>query len=191
MGRPIVLWACLFAGSTTGPAEVAEAKVLHSKEGAFQLAFPEAESVEPLHLFLEDAQEEEIERRCGAKVPSRLVTVYVAKRQGQPYALGVIETHRVRTLSETLLVVLDLSGRIAAVHLLAFHEPDEYQPPRAWLRQFERRRLSRDLVVGRDIAGIAGASLTAQAVTEAIRRILALFEVVLGPAIPVRPLAGR
>ncbi|MCJ7726406.1 MAG: hypothetical protein MUP76_08490, partial [Acidimicrobiia bacterium] len=39
-----------------------------------------------------------------------------------------IETHQVRTLPETILIVINPEGRVRGVHMLAFHEPPEYGP---------------------------------------------------------------
>jgi len=175
-----VLAAALLAGL----ALPAQARIFHSKESALRLAFPGADDVRPLHLFLDDDHVREIERLSQSKVPSRLITVYVGKRQGALLGFAVIDTHVVRTLPETFLVVLNPQGQVSAVHILAFHEPQEYLPPEGWLQQFRDKRLSRSLVVRHEIAGIAGATLSAYAITAGVRKILALYEVVLRPHLP-------
>jgi hypothetical protein len=105
--------------------------------------------------------------------------VYVGERQGQLLGYAVIDTHVVRTLPETFMTVLHPDGRVNAVHILAFHEPQEYLPAPGWLAQFKDKALSPTLTMRRDIAGIAGATMSAFAVTAGIRRVLALYEVVL------------
>ena len=99
---------------------------------------------------------------------------------GQVVARGIIDTHSVRSLPETLFIVVDPSNRVDAVHLLAFHEPVQYRAPGKWFSQFEDRALDRDLAVRRDIAGIAGATMTSTAITAAVRRALATLEVGCG-----------
>jgi Na+-translocating ferredoxin:NAD+ oxidoreductase RnfG subunit len=47
-------------------------------------------------------------------------------------------------------------------------------PKRGWLDQFTGRALDGDLAVQRGIRGITGATLSSQAATDAVRRILAI-----------------
>ena len=107
----------------------------------------------------------------------------MARRAGTAVGYGVIETHVVRTLPEALLVVLSPAGTIDRVLMLAFYEPPEYRPPDRWLGQFHGRsaRDARDWRVGRNVHGLTGATLTAYAVTDALRRITVLFDLVIRP----------
>jgi hypothetical protein len=59
--------------------------------------------------------------------------------------------------------------------MLAFHEPPEYGPPSNWLAQFDHQALDDELRVRGDIDGITGATLTANAITASVRRVLAVF----------------
>ena len=80
----------------------------------------------------------------------------------------------------TLFIVVDSSNRVEAVHLLAFHEPVQYRAPGKWFTQFEDQELDRELAVRREIAGIAGATMTSNAITAAVRRALATLEIGFG-----------
>ncbi|MBI2896873.1 MAG: FMN-binding protein [Deltaproteobacteria bacterium] len=156
------------------------AEVFHSKESALRLAFPAAGRVETRTLFLTEAQRSAVEERAGSSLESRMVTCYVGKgHSGEVLGYAFLDTHVVRTLPETFMVVLDPAGAVRAVHILAFHEPTDYLPPPRWLRQFGGRRLGRSLALNQDIVGIAGSSLSSQAVTGGVRRILALYEVMI------------
>ena len=70
--------------------------------------------------------------------------------------------------------------RIAGIAVPAFLEPPEYLAPRRWRQQFESSELSDDLRLHRGIRPIAGATLTAQAATDAVRRVLAIDRVLEG-----------
>jgi hypothetical protein len=111
-----------------------------------------------------------------------MVTCYVGERGGAVQGYAFFETQVVRTLPATFMVVLDPGGRVRTVQILAFHEPSDYQPPDRWLRQFRGRALGRGLAVGQDIVGIAGSTLSSQAVTAGVRRILAVYDVLLRPS---------
>ena len=91
-----------------------------------------------------------------------------------------IDTHRVRTLPETLLVILEVDGSVRRVEVAAFREPLDYKPGDSWYRQFDDEELDRDLSLDRDIRPITGATLTARATTDAVRRVLAIHLAVTG-----------
>ncbi len=135
--------------------------------------------VESRNLFLTQQQRSAVERRAGSQLPSRMVTCYVGWREGQVVGYAFFDTHLVRTMAETSMVVLDPGGAVRGVHILAFHEPSEYMPSRRWLAQFARQRLSPALAVDQDIDVIAGASLSSGALTAGVRRSLALYEILL------------
>ncbi|MGH7859845.1 MAG: FMN-binding protein [Candidatus Binatia bacterium] len=156
-----------------------EATVFHARDEALELAFPDAERVEPRDFFLTPEQRSDIESRAKAPLESSFLTVYVGYRGAAALGYAVLDTHLVRTLPETFLVVISPDGKIAATHVLAFYEPLEYLPSDRWLRQFPGERLDDDLHVGRGIAGITGSTLTSRAVTAGIRRALAIYEVLL------------
>lgn len=158
----------------------AGATVFHSREEALELAFPDADRVEARDFFLTAEQRAEIEARAKAPLESDLITVYVGHRGEEVTAYAIFDTHIVRTLPETFLIVLTPAGAIAATHVLAFYEPLEYMPAERWLRQFDRKRLEDDLHVGRGIAAITGSTLTSRAVANSIRRALAIHGVLLG-----------
>jgi hypothetical protein len=157
----------------------APATVFYARDEALKLAFPDADRVETRDLFLTATQRQAIEQSAKSKLESDLLTVYVGRRGEQILGYAIFDTHNVRTLPETFLVVLTPDGKVAATHLLAFYEPMEYAPPARWLEQFHDQQLSDDLRVGRGIATITGSTLTSEAVTGGIRRALAIYQTAL------------
>jgi transcriptional regulator of nitric oxide reductase len=157
----------------------AASEVFHSKESALRLAFPGADRVTAQDLFLSPEETAQVEREARAEVDSRLVTVYVGHEGPELLGYAFLDTHQVRTLPQTILVVLDPGGAVRAIHLLAFHEPPEYQAPVRWLERLAGRTLDAELWPGRDVDSLSGATLTATAVTAAVRRLLAVHRVKL------------
>lgn len=166
-------WVC--AGVLAGGC--AHAAVFLTQDKALELAFGAGAAVERQTAFLTQAQVERARALAGAgiEIASALVTRYVGRdASGHVVGTAYFDTHRVRTLQETLMVVVDPSGRVARVEILAFGEPPEYLPKRGWLDRFTGRLLDDDLSVKRGIRGITGATLSSQAATDAVRRVLAL-----------------
>ncbi len=159
-----------------GAAEPRLAKVFLTQEEALRLAFPGA-AVERRSVFLTEAEVGEITRLSGGPRPSALVVAYVATKGGRPAGTAYFDTHLVRTLPETLMVVVSPAGTIARIEVLSFSEPEDYLPREHWYAQFPGKALDEELSVKRGIRPVSGATLTARATTEAARRVLALHRV--------------
>jgi len=176
MRRSILAMACLAAAAS------AEAKVFLTQEEALKLAFPGA-AVERRTAFLTEAQRREARRLSGdAELPAALATYYAATKEGAPVGTAYFDTHRVRTMPETIMVVVEPSGAVARIEVLSFQEPEEYLPRPRWYAQFSGKPLDDDLSMKRAIRPVTGATLTARATTEAARRVLALHRVLHAPA---------
>jgi len=151
--------------------------VLITVEEALESAFPGASTVRET-LFLTGDQLDRVESLAGEKPSSALVTRYRAQREGRVVGWAYLDTHRVRTLPETLMVVVAADATIVRVEVVAFREPLEYIPPEGWYDQFDGRELDDELELKRAIRPVAGATLTARATTDAVRRMLAIHRVV-------------
>jgi len=159
-----------------------EAKVFLSQEEALKLAFPAA-TVERETAFLTNEQRLEAQRLSEDEaLPSALVVYYVATKDGGRLGTAYFDTHIVRTMPETIMVVVDAAGRAARIEVLSFQEPEEYLPRPRWYEQFRGKPLNDELSMKRGIRPVAGATLTARAATEAARRVLALHQVIQGAA---------
>jgi len=158
-------------------ASTAWATVLITVEEALALAFPGAITKRET-LFLSDDQRSRAEKESGAEVSSSLATRFVATGEdGAVLGWAYLDTHRVRTLPETLMVVLGADGAVRRVEVVTFREPLEYMPREGWYGQYEGQLLDDDLALKRDIRPVTGATLTARATTEAVRRVLAIHAV--------------
>ncbi len=160
-----------------------DATVFLAKDEALALAFPGAARIEERVFILTDAQKAEVERQARAPLESQLWTLHVGWKGTEMLGYAVIDSHVVRTMSETFMVVINPTGTLRRVDVLAFNEPPEYLPTARWIEQFPGRRLDDDLKLGAGVQGITGATLSAQAMTAGVRRALALFAVLVqGPA---------
>lgn len=161
----------------------AGATVFLAKDEALALAFPGAERIEERVFILTDAQKAEVERQARAPLESQLWTLHVGWKGTEVLGYAVIDSHVVRTMPETFMVVIDPTGTLRRVDVLAFNEPPEYLPTARWIEQFPGHRLDDDLKLGAGVQGITGATLSARAMTAGVRRALALFAVLVqGPA---------
>jgi Na+-translocating ferredoxin:NAD+ oxidoreductase subunit G len=144
-----------------------------SREQALQAAFPDSK-IRSSVAFLTDHEKQEVEKKSGADVTTALVACYFAEKDGKETGRAYLDTHVVRTKKESLLVILKPDGTLKRVEVVAFLEPSEYLPSERWYQQFEGQALDDSLNLERDIHVVTGATLTARATTEAVRRVMAI-----------------
>jgi hypothetical protein len=154
----------------------AGAKVLLSADEALALAFPGC-AIERRTVFLSQAQRARAAELAGTELATARVHPYVATRSetgGATCGTAYFDTHRVRTLAETLMVAIAPDGTILRVEVLAFDEPLDYLPRPVWYESFRGRALDAELELRRSVRPVSGATLTARATTDGARRALAL-----------------
>jgi len=160
-------------------ADTAVAKVFYTQKDALDLAFPDATRIEKKTFIMSEAETEQVERAARSSLDSRIAKFHLGWDGDRLLGYVFIDVHTVRTLPEAFMVVLAPSGEVSSVQVLAFHEPLDYLPPGRWYEQFAGRSREDTLRLGGDIHGVIGATLSARAVTDSIRRVLSLFEVLI------------
>ena len=148
-----------------------------TREEALTSAFPGAQ-IRSEVLFLTEAEQKEAEKTSGAKITTLLVAKSEAFQNNKSVGRAYLDTHVVRTKKESLLVILNTDGTLKRVEVVAFLEPPEYMPSDRWYRQFDGKQLNENLKLDRDIRAVTGATLTAKATTEAVRRVMAIDSIV-------------
>lgn len=151
-----------------------------TQDEALRLAFGGSDEVERRTAYLDDAQLERARSLAGPRtdVDQGVVTYYVGSEGGRTLGVAYFDAHRVRTLQEVLMVVVGPDDSVLRVETVSFREPPEYEAPGGWLEQFPGRTLGPGLSIRGEIAPMTGATLTANAVTGAVRRVLALHAVI-------------
>jgi hypothetical protein len=179
MRRRLVLGIAVLLALPSGPAV---ARVFMTQRQAIEAAFPPPAKVERRTLYLDADQARRASDEAGAPVEVRVVPYYVGTLDGRVSGYAYFDTHQVRTLAETVLILLSGDGRIKRIDIVSFEEPDDYLPPKRWLDQFPGRTRPEELAPGGGIRSVTGATLSARAVTGAARRVLALHRLFVAPA---------
>ncbi len=163
-------------------AAAAGATVFMTQQQALAGAFPAGAQIVREKFFLTKQQVDDARRESGLPVDDELVVRYAASAGGRITGYAYFDTHRVRTLPETVMIVVTPDGRVDRIDILSFDEPTDYFPKRRWLDQLLGRRLDPELSLNRAIRPLSGASLTAQAIVNASRKVLALHHAIGGAA---------
>ena len=159
-------------------AATAHARVFMTQQQALASAFPAGTKVERQTVFLSKQQVAEARKSSGIDFDDQLIIRYIGTAGSAIAGYAYFDTHRVRTLPETVMVVVTPDGRVDRIDVLSFDEPPEYLPKRRWLDQLLRRKLDDDLSLSRAIRPMSGASLTARSLVSASRKVLALHTVI-------------
>lgn len=170
------------AALSAGLPRPAAARALLTQKQALAIAFPNGETVERRTAYLSAEQQKTAQENGHVKIDSKVWTYYVGRSSSGVVGYAYFESHVVRTMPETFMVVINGDDTIRFVELLAFLEPDDYLPNQRWLAQFKRKALKDDLMVHRGVRNISGASLTSQALSDGVRRVLAVHAVIRAEA---------
>jgi uncharacterized protein with FMN-binding domain len=163
----------LLIGLQGGSSELA-ARVLVTQEEALDRAFPSPQTRQRHTLYLDVGEAKRVEALAGSAPQRAVVPYYVGMLEGRITGYAYFDTHIVRTLQETVVVRLSPGGRIEAIEVISFDEPEDYLPRERWLHQFDGHRLDDGLSLKGEIRALTGATLSSRAVTAAVRRILAI-----------------
>lgn len=155
-----------------------------TQQQALASAFPVGTKVTRQALFLTPEQRNAARKESGIEFDDRMIVRYTGTTNsaGSDRVVGYayFDTHRVRTLPETIMVVVTPDAKVQKIEILSFDEPPDYQPKPRWIDQFRGRKLDDDLSLKRSIRPISGASLSGRAIVNASRKVLALHRVIGG-----------
>jgi hypothetical protein len=155
-----------------------QGQVYLTKDEALRLYFPDEKNVSRKTHFLSEDQVQQVQNLARAKVDSKILTYYEYIQNGKRQNIAFFETQIVRTHPATCMIVLNSDGSVKGVEMLAFFEPEDYMPPKNWFAQFNLKTRSDDIHTKRGIPNVAGATLSAQAITESVRKYMAVYELI-------------
>jgi hypothetical protein len=166
------------AGTWLLAAANARAGVILTEKAALERAFP-GQQPERRMLYLTPEQTAAVQKAARSRLPSEVVTLWEARADGAVTGRAYLDTHLVRTMPETVLAVVEPDGRLRTALVLQFGEPSDYLPRERWLTTLPGKALDDDLWPGRGVRRVTGSTLTVQALTEAVRRCLAVDAIVV------------
>lgn len=166
LGAPAALIACATPGY---------AAVYLTVQQAQQAIFPgEVFVANPITLTVR--QRVQIEDRSGMRVRNAEVAVWKASGGGWLIEDEVLGKHEFITYA----VGLTADGTVKQIEIMEYRESYGYEIREpAWRAQFAGKGPANQVTLGRDIENISGATLSCRHITDGVRRVLALYELVL------------
>jgi thiamine biosynthesis lipoprotein len=156
-----------------------EAVVYLSREEALKGLMPAAEQVREETVTLTDAQRERLYALLGSRIRDRAVTFWIGLQGDRPASYATVLDVIGKEQPITFMVAVSPEGAVQAVEVLAYRESQGSEiRSKRFMRQFTGKTLAAPLKLGRDIDSISGASLSSRSTAYAVKKALALVDVV-------------
>ena len=178
------LWPVAAAVSTAIlPAQIVVASTYLTTEAAQRALFPAAQTFDALTLAPTAEQMKAVKGVAGLQAPHGALRAWTARQAGNIVGYVFVDEVVGREDFITYAVGIDTQGKLRPVEILEYRESHggEIRNKR-WLAQFAGRAAQGELRFRADIKNIAGATLSSEHVTAGVRRILALWQIVVNPA---------
>lgn len=160
-----------------GPASAFAVDYLTAGQAA-KLMFPDAENFATREIMLDTTQMQQLDAQ-GVRARSARWSVRVAQRDGVVQGFVVIDEVIGKFELITYAVGIGLDGAVKQVEVLSYREShgQEIRLP-AWRKQFKGKTSASPIRVGEDIANISGATLSCNHVSEGVKRVVTIVDLV-------------
>ena len=156
-----------------------EAKILITPQESMKNSFPDAISVVKKNILLTKEEAKSITKDAKVKIKSKIFRVFKALKGESILGYGVLINKRVRSKNAVILYMIESNGVLKSIEIVAFNEPLEYLPSSKWNAEFKGLDTALRPRLGKEIATITGATLSARSVTDGARLAFALYTKVL------------
>ncbi|MBI4774806.1 MAG: FMN-binding protein [Deltaproteobacteria bacterium] len=121
--------------------------------------------------FLQEGSE------SAAVVASKKIDFYFAEKDGKKIGVAVIDDQPGKWGPVEFMIAMDLRGAVQRVLVMSYQEK-RGRPiaRRSFMDQYQGKTSGSVLTVGKDITGIAGATISSRAATFAVKKAIVLYE---------------
>jgi len=152
-----------------------QAKLLVSPFDALHAVYGQDVAIEKKNVLLTVEKADAVYKQAQMEKGSKIFRTFTVTRENKPVAYAILISRVVRTKDAAVLYMISPKGVIEAVEVIAFNEPPEYTPTKAYVDQFKGKTSEDTLRVGKDIPTVTGATMGARNVTDGARLALAVF----------------
>jgi Na+-translocating ferredoxin:NAD+ oxidoreductase RnfG subunit len=169
--------------------------VLLNQDQALKQMFPDAAKIVPeVHSFTA-GELDTVKAQLGGKwtlyqagskseegEENDSITFYFAMKDGKKVGVALIEVHPGKWGPVKYIVTLDLTGKVTNLAVMSYVE-QRGRPiaTRRFLDQFLGKTAESQIMVGRDIDGVSGATISSRATAFAVKKVIVLYETIFPP----------
>jgi Na+-translocating ferredoxin:NAD+ oxidoreductase RnfG subunit len=170
-----LLLPALVAGAFHGYATT-----YHTVESAQKACFPEGAEFAPADVKLTREQMKVIEKASGVRVRLETQRVWKVVRDGKSAGWFIVDEVLGKHEFITWALALKPDGSVQSIEVMDYRETYGYEIRNAdWRKQFLGRKNGAALRLDDDIKNISGATLSCRHITDGVKRLLALHDLVL------------
>jgi Na+-translocating ferredoxin:NAD+ oxidoreductase RnfG subunit len=149
-------------------------------EDAQKLAFAQADAFTPFAYAPSAEQRAAIDKAAHARATAGDPMVWRVIAGGQLAGWFIVDNVIGKVERITYAVALSPDGTVRSIEILDYRETHGYEVRNAaWRRQFDGKSARASLEFGSDIKNISGATLSCRHLTDGVRRLLAIHDMVL------------
>jgi Na+-translocating ferredoxin:NAD+ oxidoreductase RnfG subunit len=150
---------------------------------AQHLLFPQADRFADAPVALDDAQRAAIQKLSGVRQRWKKQAVWRAEKQEAMLGWFIVDEVVGKHEFITYAVALTVDAKVSGIEILSYRETHGYQVRNPdWRGKFVGKSLADPFKLDEDIPNISGATLSCRNVTDGVKRLLALHQVVLAHA---------
>lgn len=131
-------------------------------------------------LQIKNELKNSIEKKVGQKFFSNEVYLYKIFIGKKLIGYGLLDNVYGKSLPITFLVMYDNTGKILCSEIIKYREPyGGTIQSKEWNDQFKGKNMESDFVVGKDVSGISGATISVNSVTKGIKKLTLLLNEII------------
>jgi Na+-translocating ferredoxin:NAD+ oxidoreductase RnfG subunit len=162
-----------------GPASV-YATTYHTVESAQKACFPEGAEFSQADVKLTREQMKAIEKDSGVNVRHDKQRVWKATKNGKFVGWFMLDEVLGKHEFISWALALDENGGVKSIEVLDYRETYGYEIRNAdWRAQFLGKKHGAKLKLDDDIKNVSGATLSCRHITDGVKRLLSLYDLVL------------
>lgn len=170
----------LLAPAITIAASGVHATQYLSIEQAQRLMFPDAVQFDQRPVRLTDEQKRAVEAASGARVRRADQSVWIARASDRVLGWFLVDEVYGKHEFITYALALGPEGAVKQIEVMDYRESYGYEIRKPeWRSQFTGKTRADVLKLDADIRNISGATLSCAHITDGVRRLLALHDLVL------------
>ncbi|HTI72541.1 MAG TPA: FMN-binding protein [Candidatus Limnocylindria bacterium] len=156
------------------------AAVYHTVESAQKACFPEAATFVSADVKLSSQEMKAIEKASGVRVRLENQKIWKVEKNGQALGWFIVDEVLGKHEFITWALALKSDGSVQSLEIMEYRETYGYEVRNAdWRAQFVGKKNGARLKLDDDIKNVSGATLSCRHITDGVKRLLALYDLVL------------
>ena len=140
--------------------------------------FGDSVSISSTTFVLTKADKDSLASRSVIKWQTDSINTYTCRANGRTIGVGFVDDVKGKTQFITYITGIKPNGEVQDIDILAYRESIGGEIVyESYRKQFRNKTAKDKLLPGRDIKNISGATISANAITAGVKKILATFDV--------------